>query len=218
MSALCGCAAGHESWCSLGRPTLDVAWADTRAVLGPSQRLVLFSDATGVSYIQVLEPIADDEDMRPVVTVMAYPEKPELRDSSWPDALRVVREHLADRQSAATTAHVASLAVPIAKEGVLYDVAEGERPDHALCLEVAFEGQRAADLHGEPADRPGRDWLAILAEEFGEVAMEVTRGEVPPVNRDRAEYLTNLRGELVQVASVAMRWLAAVDREIGGPA
>lgn len=185
MSALCGCAAGHESWCSLGRPTLDVAWADTRAVLGPSQRLVLFSDATGVSYIQVLEPIADDED---------------------------IRERLA------IAAHVASLAVPIASEGVLYDVAWDECPDHALCLEVAAEGRRAADLHGEPSDRPGRDWLAILAEEFGEVAMEVTKGEVPPVNRDRSEYLTDLRSELVQVASVAMRWLAAVDREIGGPA
>lgn len=216
MSAPCGCAAGHESWCSLGRPTLDVAWADTRAVLGPSQRLVLFSDATGVSYIQVLEPIADDEDMRPVVTVMAYPEKPELRDSSWVDALRGVRERLAEL--AAIAAHVASLAVPIASEGVLYDVAWDECPDHALCLEVAAEGRRAADLHGEPADRPGRDWLAILAEEFGEVAMEVTKGEVPPVNRDRSEYLTDLRSELVQVASVAMRWLAAVDREIGGPA
>lgn len=117
MSALCGCAAGHESWCSLGRPTLDVAWADTRAVLGPSQRLVLFSDATGVSYIQVLEPIADDEDMRPVVTVPAYPEQPELRDSSWVDALRGVRERLAEL--------------------------------------AAAEGRRAADLHGEPSDRPG---------------------------------------------------------------
>lgn len=91
------------------------------------------------------------------------------------------------------------------------------RGDRALRDEVAAEGERAAELHGEPADRPGRDWLAILAEEFGEVAMEVTKGEVPPVNRERTEYLWNLRGELVQVASVAMRWLAAVDRELGPP-
>jgi NTP pyrophosphatase (non-canonical NTP hydrolase) len=86
-------------------------------------------------------------------------------------------------------------------------------PLNDLYREVAAEGERAAAMHGEPPDRPGRDWLAILAEEFGEVAMEVTKGEVPPVNRPRDEYLANLRGELVQVASVTMRWLARVDTE-----
>ena len=84
-----------------------------------------------------------------------------------------------------------------------------------LYAEVRDEGERAAALHGEPPDRPGRDWLAILAEEFGEVAMEVTKGEVPPVNRPEHEYLTNLRSELVQVASVSMRWLARVDAALG---
>jgi NTP pyrophosphatase (non-canonical NTP hydrolase) len=82
----------------------------------------------------------------------------------------------------------------------------------SLVDEVAAEGKRAKALHGEPVDRSGLHWLAILAEEFGEVAQEVTKGEVPPINRSRAMYLGNLRGELVQVASVAMRWLAAVDR------
>ena len=88
----------------------------------------------------------------------------------------------------------------------------------SLVDEVAAEGKRAKELHGEPVDRPGLHWLAILAEEFGEVAQEVTKGEVPPINRIRAMYLGNLRGELVQVASVAMRWLAAVSeplREVG---
>lgn len=87
-------------------------------------------------------------------------------------------------------------------------------PIDALYSEVAAEGERAKTLHGEPADRPGMHWLSILAEEFGEVAQEVTKGEVPPINRPRDIYLANLRGELVQVASVAMRWLAATDAAI----
>jgi hypothetical protein len=81
-----------------------------------------------------------------------------------------------------------------------------------LAKEVFAEGLRAKALHGEPADRTGLRWLAILAEEFGEAAMEVTQGEVPPENRPRDEYHARLRKELVQVASVAERWVRAIDR------
>jgi hypothetical protein len=98
---------------------------------------------------------------------------------------------------------------PVAEAALAAPVPPGL--DVELLEEVAAEGRRAVALHGEPTDRPGMHWLAILAEETGEVAMEVTKGEVPPINRDRLTYLTNLRGELVQVASVSMRWLAATD-------
>lgn len=80
--------------------------------------------------------------------------------------------------------------------------------------EVLAEGDRAERLYGEPADRTGLAWLAILAEEAGEVAREVTRGEVPPVVGADG-YPERLRAELVQVASVAIRWAAAIDRGEG---
>lgn len=81
--------------------------------------------------------------------------------------------------------------------------------------EVIAEGERAAAKHGEPADRTGLQWLGILAEESGEVATEVTRGEVPPVVADQDGYRARLRAELVQVASVASRWILAIDRGEG---
>lgn len=85
--------------------------------------------------------------------------------------------------------------------------------DQALFKEVAAEGVRAKRIHGQPADRSGLIWLAILAEEFGEAAKEVVQGEIQPLNRVQAEYLARLRSELVQVASVTMRWLAQVDHQ-----
>lgn len=83
--------------------------------------------------------------------------------------------------------------------------------DHdPLAREVRAEGERAKAIHGEPPDRTGLQWLGILTEEVGEVAKEVTQGEVPPVNRPHDEYLRRLRAELVQTASVSMRWLRQV--------
>lgn len=46
--------------------------------------------------------------------------------------------------------------------------------------------------------------LAVLAEEFGEVAIELN--EAPEGGRT-----DNLRTELVQVAAVAIAWVAAID-------
>jgi hypothetical protein len=86
--------------------------------------------------------------------------------------------------------------------------------------EITNEGIRAAELHGEPAERTGLQWLAILAEDFGEVAAEVARGEVPPIysrfgDPTGERYRERLRNELIQVASVAMRWVVAIDRGEG---
>lgn len=57
-----------------------------------------------------------------------------------------------------------------------------------------IEGIRAAD-HG---------WLAILTEEVGEVAHELTY-----------DATGDLRAELVQVAAVATAWVDAIDRDAG---
>lgn len=50
-------------------------------------------------------------------------------------------------------------------------------------------------------------WLAILGEEFGEVAKEVF--EEDHLLRSRR---SELREELVQVAAVAIAWIEALDR------
>jgi hypothetical protein len=61
--------------------TLETAWADAVAALGPNQRLVLWQDKDGPQWVQVLapEPPAcehEDEQMRPAVSrLAAYPSK-----------------------------------------------------------------------------------------------------------------------------------------------
>lgn len=49
--------------------------------------------------------------------------------------------------------------------------------------------------------------LAVLAEEMGEVSIEVCKGIKP----DRQERRVGLRAELIQVAAVALAWVAAID-------
>lgn len=55
--------------------------------------------------------------------------------------------------------------------------------------------------------------LAVLAEEFGEVAREVcelgSNGK-----RERAKHLARLYEELVQVAAVAVAWCEAIEDEL----
>ncbi len=68
--------------------------------------------------------------------------------------------------------------------------------DPGLAMGSADLGDEARRLLDDgPADSP-RPWLAILAEELGEVAEEVDPGK-------RAE-------ELVQVAAVALSWVQAI--------
>lgn len=50
--------------------------------------------------------------------------------------------------------------------------------------------------------------LAVLAEEFGEVAREVTEAISDPSRRDVAK----LRAELVQTAAVCVAWCEGLDR------
>lgn len=78
------------------------------------------------------------------------------------------------------------------------------RTDHALWREILRERERAAAKHGAqsmermPARHPS--WLAVLAEEVGEAAHELTYDSTG-----------SLRAELIQVAAVATAWIAAID-------
>jgi NTP pyrophosphatase (non-canonical NTP hydrolase) len=67
--------------------------------------------------------------------------------------------------------------------------------------------------------------LAVLAEEFGEVAKEVVDYNIDvvkyakeilpfPLHR-RIYYLKRIREELIQVAAVCVAWCEAIDKEIG---
>jgi hypothetical protein len=76
--------------------------------------------------------------------------------------------------------------------------------------DVSEEGQRAREKFGEQRDLNDLHWLAILGEEFGEVARHVTQTRVPPITH-REKTPTELRAELVQVAAVAMRWVQVID-------
>lgn len=55
-------------------------------------------------------------------------------------------------------------------------------------------------------------WLAVLAEEFGELAMAVTKGYVPPLPLPGARpvYDAQIKRELVQVAAVCAAWLEQI--------
>lgn len=80
-------------------------------------------------------------------------------------------------------------------------------------LDIAAEvyaGRIAAhQKHGENSIEavPGRNiarWLPILGEEFGEVCESLTYDKDP----------ANLRAELLDVATVAIAWIAALDAPV----
>jgi hypothetical protein len=78
--------------------------------------------------------------------------------------------------------------------------------------DVKLEGLRARDKFGDQFDATDLEWLAILTEELGEVAMEVTKNCVRPLTQTFG-YLDRLRAEVIQVAAVAARWVEAIDRK-----
>ena len=61
-------------------------------------------------------------------------------------------------------------------------------------------------------------WLAILAEEFGEVGECVTKACVPPIGNDADQWLDLLEYELVQVAAVCVAWVECIRRTENGGA
>lgn len=80
--------------------------------------------------------------------------------------------------------------------------------------DVVIETARAKGKHGDNA-YTDMQRLAILMEEAGEVANVINRLYVPPIsamlNVPREQ--KNLRDELVQVVSVAVRWCERIDAE-----
>lgn len=76
--------------------------------------------------------------------------------------------------------------------------------------EVSEEADRARVKFGEQTDATDLEWLAILTEELGEAAMEVTKNRVRPLT-PVVGYTARLRAELLQVAAVAARWVRALD-------
>jgi len=54
-------------------------------------------------------------------------------------------------------------------------------------------------------------WLAILGEEFGDVAHELTYD----ANATLGEQLNGVRRELLDTAAVAIAWIAAIDETLG---
>ena len=75
--------------------------------------------------------------------------------------------------------------------------------------EASIEAWRARNKFGDQEHLTDLEWLAVLAEEFGEAAMHVTKTSVRPVTDDlpAAELVKELR----QVAAVAVRWIAVIE-------
>ena len=78
--------------------------------------------------------------------------------------------------------------------------------------DVDLEARGAHAKHGKESMFYGDDnqSLRILLEEVGEVAREMN--ELALGNIDQVEYLVNQRKELIQVAAVALTWVAKIDR------
>lgn len=70
---------------------------------------------------------------------------------------------------------------------------------------ITEERQRQEDKWGQQDHDTGL-WLAILGEEYGEVAKEIAEASARPLD------VAHLREELVQTAAVAAAWIEAIDR------
>lgn len=77
--------------------------------------------------------------------------------------------------------------------------------------EVSEEAARARGKFGDQFGLSEPEWLAVLTEEVGEAAKDVTQRNVPPVDILVGPTVEQLRAELVQVAAVAARWIRAID-------
>ncbi len=81
--------------------------------------------------------------------------------------------------------------------------------------DIGNEIGRAQRKHGN-LDYGDLERLAILTEEVGEAAKCVNHLYVPPLSAmlNVPRETANLRGELVQVAAVAVRWIQAIDARV----
>lgn len=79
-----------------------------------------------------------------------------------------------------------------------------------LLDDVSTEADRARSKFGDQFHLTDTEWLAVLAEEFGEAAQLVTKMCVPPITNPELT-LDTLREEVVQISATAARWIAALD-------
>ena len=72
--------------------------------------------------------------------------------------------------------------------------------------EVRLERISQDKTYGMPRDDTPLKWLGVLAEEFGEYAMDVNDKKF-----EQGEYFDNMRNELIQVAAVAVAAIEDLD-------
>lgn len=84
-----------------------------------------------------------------------------------------------------------------------------------ILRQVYAERERQVALWGDQHHSPAR-WLAILAEEFGEVAGDATKLEFGQGDELPADREALLMAELVQVAAVAVAWLEDIHTAVPG--
>jgi NTP pyrophosphatase (non-canonical NTP hydrolase) len=72
---------------------------------------------------------------------------------------------------------------------------------------ISLERERQDDKWGWPQHNNITEWLAILAEEAGEVATEVNECHFRERSTDR------LKTELIQVAAVCVSWLEHLEED-----
>jgi hypothetical protein len=83
---------------------------------------------------------------------------------------------------------------------------------------VGGEVLRAHAKFGDQFGLTDPEWQSVLLEEVGEAASLVTKSSVPPVSDPYlATHKDELRGELIQVAAVAIRWIAAIEQAEAAP-
>ena len=80
-----------------------------------------------------------------------------------------------------------------------------------LAVSIVDEAMRAFDKFGEQLSLTDEQWLAILTEEIGEAAHELTLDMPPVTTRTTTLDPHKLRAEVVQIAAVALRWVAVID-------
>ena len=78
-----------------------------------------------------------------------------------------------------------------------------EQINTPIMLEVMLEIYSQTAKYPSSYKRPNSDWLCWLGEEFGEVCMAL-------YHRD-SEIKHSLRSELIQIAAIAVRWIAVMD-------
>lgn len=96
---------------------------------------------------------------------------------------------------------------------IIYYTNESDREiTQNILQEIKKERQKQVEKWGVQ-NHLNEHWLCILAEEFGEAAQLVTKGEVPPKEMDNKIYLKNLREELIQTAAVCVAWLENLEEK-----